>query len=163
MLSSHHDVAHESRPRKQAARTRVQIWVKCNGSLSVEPDSRSIVVATYSQPLLGLGGFPFLNNRCSIRVNRDRNAVSVRRPLSSLNRPNCRHGGISQRGRPRPRALPILSRIAAVDFVGLKIAKGGAQDRRAHVSARRVSRHIADRVLAFGGRPFSMSISMDGP
>src|ERR1700675_2909726 len=33
-------------------------------------------------------------------------------------------------GRLRPRALLILSRIAAVDLVGLKIAKGGAQDRR---------------------------------
>ena len=48
-------------------------------------------------------------------------------------------------------ALSRLSWITAVDFVGLKIAQGGAQDRRTYASPRRALHQIADRVLAFGG------------
>ena len=60
-------------------------------------------------------------------------------------------------------ALLRFSWIATGDFVGLKIAQGGAQDRRRYACPRRARHQIADRVLALVGRPSSMSISIDGP
>lgn len=44
-----------------------------------------------------------------------------------------------------------LSSVAAVDFVGLEVAQGGAQDRRADATTRRALHQITDGVLAFSG------------
>ncbi len=70
-------------------------------------------------------------------------------------------------------ALLILSRVVAVDLVDLKIAKGSAQERCAYVSARGVSRHIANRVFTLGrsailhvdqhGRPKGRVVCTENP
>src|SRR2546429_3400805 len=44
-----------------------------------------------------------------------------------------------------------LSRIAAIDFVGLEIAQGGAQDRRADATRARALHQVTNRVLALSG------------
>ena len=44
-----------------------------------------------------------------------------------------------------------LSRMAAVDFIGLEIAQGGAQERRTDATTHRALHQITDSVLALNG------------
>src|SRR6202035_3638095 len=147
MLTTHHEVAHVSRPRSRRPDASSDLG---QTGRFVEPDARSTVVAAYRQPPLGLSGFSFLKNRCpigSIAIE-TRYPCDVRFPLKATELRTWRH---ISKGQAEAKGLANFIGIAAVDLVGLKIAKGGAQDRSADVSARRVPRHIADRVLAFGG------------
>src|SRR6188472_932516 len=58
--------------------------------------------------------------------------------------------GELSRWRTGSKRLVELSPVVAVDVVDLKITNGSGQDRCAYVSARRVSRHIANRVFTLG-------------